>query len=552
MSVHFLDNYPKTDLGKSIKKKDGSPLQGEIWVYNQFLEINEHELLSKDTWYLKHDYDLSLHPEARGKVEGQIDFLLLTKDGLIIIEVKGGGLRVDENDCYFSYNRNSEYETQNPFKQAKEYVHSLKNLIANSNLFICRAIILPHESGFVMRGAQLIGYQHSFFSKQSYIHCDSPKAINNCFFDFISSLCNISKRHVVKNLMSTLRPEQVNRKAMSLYPSLSKAEQERIKGELFPTQTSYGYNPERINSELILNENYDIFLGLRKNKKTMIQGAPGTGKTILAQKFVADKMLKQQKGIVFCANKLIKSKLQHILLNEHQLDPENLDFRIFSGSTTAESVKSDLDFLVFDEAQEYFDKGLIDFLEVLNHKLYNPQVMILFDPEQTIVKDHKELAWYADYLISEGYTHYFFDKNHRCIQNPNISNIADLISLNRYKKIINNYPQFIIQAKGLSEKLDILDFIKNDSRFVPKEKIVLVQHNLIDEVKKYAIDFEELTETNINQLSQNIRYTTPIKYRGLENKSVYLITDDLSDKNQVELYIGSTRSMESLKIILWK
>ena len=61
----------------------------------------------------------------------------------------------------------------------------------------------------------------------------------------------------------------------------------------------------------------------------MIQGAPGTGKTILAQKFVADKMLKQQKGIVFCANKLIKSKLQHILLNEHQLDPENLDFRIF-------------------------------------------------------------------------------------------------------------------------------------------------------------------------------------------------------------------------------
>ena len=66
-------------------------------------------------------------------------------------------------------------------------------------------------------------------------------------------------------------------------------------------------------------------------------------------------------------------------------------------------MKSDLDFLVFDEAQEYFDKGLIDFLEVLNHKLYNPQVMILFDPEQTIVKDHKELAWYADYLLSKGY-----------------------------------------------------------------------------------------------------------------------------------------------------
>ena len=64
--------------------------------------------------------------------------------------------------------------------------------------------------------------------------------------------------------------------------------------------------------------------------------------------------------------------------------------------------------------------------------------------------------------------------------------------------------------------------------------------------------FEELTELNINNPSSKIRYTTPLKYRGLENKAVYLITDDFSEKNKVRNYVAVTRAMEQVKIILWK
>ena len=52
------------------------------------------------------------------------------------------------SDQYFSFNRaNPEgvYKTQNPFNQAKEYTHTLKELI-DEGVFIYRAVVLPQRS----------------------------------------------------------------------------------------------------------------------------------------------------------------------------------------------------------------------------------------------------------------------------------------------------------------------------------------------------------------------------------------------------------------------
>ena len=65
-------------------------------------------------------------------------------------------------------------------------------------------------------------------------------------------------------------------------------------------------------------------------------------------------------------------------------------------------------------------------------------------------------------------------------------------------------------------------------------------------------DLEELKESNINIPTSKIRYTTPIKYIGLENKSVYLITSDLDEKCKVQNYVAVTRAMDQVKIIIWK
>jgi superfamily II DNA/RNA helicase len=291
-----------------------------------------------------------------------------------------------------------------------------------------------------------------------------------------------------------------------------------------------------------LKENYEVLKGLSRNKNVIIQGAPGTGKTSLALKFLAENLLKQQKGIVYCANKLIKSKLEHIILNDYQLDSNNINFRIFSDVITQDSVADDVDFLIFDEAQEYFDKGLYDFIEKLNSKLVKPKILVLYDPDQAIASNLKELAWYTDFFIEIGYTHYYFDENYRCAQNKEIGEISNSLLYNEYGKIKTKYKSSLIYVEDLKQKLELLSFILNDIHFTSSEKIIVVHSNLIKDFGNIINDYynreiEELTESNINISSNKVRYTTPIKYRGLENESVYLITEDLNDSAKIQNYV---------------
>jgi hypothetical protein len=555
MPVHFIDNYAKDKLENIIVNQDGKPLFGELWVYKMFLTFNENKYLEDETWYLKHNYNLSDHPASKKKIEGQIDFILLTKYGILIIEVKGGGLRVDENDCYFSSDITGEYESQNPFIQAKEYVHTLKKYIDRS-IFIYRAIILPHEAGFVLKGPQLEGYKDIFFSKAEIDGLDE-RAKQNKFFTFINDLNRKARIRTFKKAFISLNTEDLIKKANELYPLLNVKDIKRLKSELFPVQSTYGYNPDKINAELICKENYEILKGLRRNKNLIVQGGPGTGKTALAIKYLAENLLKQQKGVVFCANKLISSRLEHIILNDYKLDTNTISFKIFTDKVTPDSVANDVDFLIFDEAQEYFEKGLYDFIEKINAKLQKPKLLVLYDPDQAIVSNLNELQWYTDFFIEMGYSHYFFDKNYRCIQNKTIAEVSNFILLNENTKIKSKYGNMLSYVGDIKSKLEKIKAIITESKFTCSEKIILVQSQLIEEFTLiindyFKSDIEEITETNINIPSNKIRYTSPIKYRGMENDSVYIITKEINDFTKIQNYVAATRAMTALNIILWK
>lgn len=555
MPVVFIDNYANQNLEKIIVNQDGKTLYGELWVYQQFLAINENMFLEDEVWHLKHNYNLSTHPASKKKVEGQIDFILLSKYGILIIEVKGGGLRVDENDCYFSSGEGKEYESQNPFVQAKEYVYTLKNYI-DSSIFVYRAIILPHEAGFILKGPQLEGYKDIFFSKADIIGLDT-RGVQNKFFAFILNLSKKARIKSLKKAFASLNSDEILKKAQELYPLLNAKEIKRLKSELFPIQSTYGYNPDKINSELICKENFEILNGLRRNRNIIVQGGPGTGKTSLAIKYLAENLLKQQKGVFFCANLLIRSRLEYIIFNDYKLDPNSISFRVYSTQVTADSISNDTDFIIFDEAQEYFEKGLYDLIEKLNVKLEKPKLLVLYDADQSVVSNLNELEWYTDFFIEMGYSHFYFDEKFRSIQNKTIAEVSNCILFNEYNKIKSKYNYFLVFVEDLKSKLEMIKAIISETKFTNSEKIILVQSQLIEEFSSIINDFfktdiEEMTEANINIPSNKIRFTSPIKYRGLENDLVCLITRELNDSTKVQNYVGATRAMLKLNIILWK
>lgn len=558
MPVHFIDNYPKNNLESKICKKDGTPLFGEIWVYKELLKFNENGFLSNETWYVKHNYNLSRHPSSEGKVEGQIDYLIVSRFGILIIEVKGGGIEVDEYDTYYSYDskdKSKRYESQNPFNQAKEYVHSLKNLI-DSNPFIYRAVIFPHESGFRLLGPQLSGYEYLFFSKKNIDAKGEGFPQNELFFNFLIGLARDARKNIILQLNPNIDKQKLAGNIWQKFPDLNKKEIERIKSELFPIQDTYGFNPDKIRNEIILEENYEILKGLRKNKKVMVQGAPGTGKTVLATKFLAENIIKQHKGIFFCANKLLKSKMEFLIFEEYKLDPNLIKFRIYYEGIKPEEIDEEIDFIIIDEAQEFFDKGIYDFIHAVDKRLKSPKWLILYDPEQTIIQDFKDIDWYTDFFMESSFVHYLFDTVWRCSQNEDISIITSLLKTSQYKKIHKDYSKFIIEVKETQDKIkeikNIIDIVKNEFF----KHVILIDSSLYDAFKEIANDYfekelEELTEANINLKNKKIRFTTPIKYRGLEAENVIIITSGFTDKTRIQNFIGATRAIYQLNFILW-
>jgi GTPase SAR1 family protein len=555
MAINFINNYPENSLKTSIKQKNGDPLFGEIWVYNQFIEFKNNDFVDKK-WYFKHDYNLSRHPGSKSKVEGQIDFLLLNENGLLVIEVKGGSIAV-ENDVYYSLKGDDKYEAQNPFVQSKEYVNTLKDLIGNPRLFVYKAIVFPHELHFELIGPQLSGYKYCFFSKRNYQAKETDYAINKVFFEFIDGLAKASRINILKELYPKWDNEKINNAIWEKYPKLKSDEIERIKRELFPNQQAYGDDPNRINEEIILKENYEILKGLRKNKKVIVQGKPGSGKTVLARKFIAEQYLMEQRGVLFCANKLVKSKLRHLLITEHQLDSNFLDFETYYKPKEKIDSKEKIDFIVFDEAQEYFDDGLFELIEYINNKFSDPKILILYDSYQTIKADFKDILFFEDFFIQSGYSHYYFDENYRCIQSKFIFEISEIVRNGVFNRLQKKYTDYIISIERLADAIKAVNSFINDSRFLSKEKVILIDSSLEKDLNKFFSDYfkkeiEELTEENINISNSKIKYTTPIRYRGLENKYVLCITNEVSEKTKRQLYIGITRAVSDLNIALWK
>ena len=206
-------------------------------------------------------------------------------------------------------------------------------------------------------------------------------------------------------------------------------------------------------------------------------------------------------------------------------------------------------FVIFDEAQEYFNEGLFELIEKFENRKDPPKFLVLYDPKQTVIYNFSDISFYTDFYIENGFSHYLFDENYRCGQNQNVITLSN--DLLNSKEIA---PDVI--ALEIVDKLRAIKEIIDETKFVKSEQIILIHSSLIADFKEiikdyFKSDLEELVDININIPTSKIRFTTPIKYRGLENKSVYLITDNLNEKAKVQNYVAVTRAMEQVKIILW-
>jgi DNA helicase IV len=576
MPVTFHPNNPIDSLERIITKEDGSPLYGEVDVYRKLWTDLSSSNLDWEVW---HDLKLPEHSDNYNyykKTSAQIDFVILSKLGVIIIEVKGGPISTMDNTFY--YGKNFEIKMkQNPFKQAEGYKFTIKDKVLNNvkSCFFCEVVAFPHVD-------------YPFESKliDSNLLWTKYKApsYNNSIEKFIVKAIEYSKAK--------------HKKHFRHYDNLSPKEYDSIKKILSPLIRDRNQKKSVNTLEWLGIQNIEILEGLYKNSRIMIEGPPGSGKTTIAKAFI-DKQ-QNKKGIYLCWNNLLMHYTKSVLEERNLTNKIEVTtfFRFFkklnpnysyseltsmSEDDFYEMVKNTIytlevednlipyDFIVIDEAQDFFDRGLDVFINKFSgfngQGLNNGNSLILYDIDQSYAISGRNVAEIAD-LMTEYYSHYKLNEVKRSAQNPDIRKLAsevlenpEIISNQAFEKDYSEIKVF--QHNSLQEvKKHILKNIltpirETDSSLIGKDCVLLIESTFLrgsykggEDLRELLIikDVEELDENNISDTANKLRYTSILKYKGLEKKNVFLVISEPNELNKYELFVGLTRAMLNVEI----
>ncbi len=499
-----------------------------------------------DEYYVFHSLKISTVVENTFH-ESETDFVIFNKRlGIICLEAKAG--QVHYENGYWLYGNGEPMHNGGPFNQAASNKWKLMKYFENHRFFsilgkckFLHAVWFPSISETDVRGMVL-----PTESDKALIMTKEALADPQPYLEKIFALELPGKKE------TSLTDAEINRILKEiLCPQFN----------VFPSVT-FESDLKKIVFHRLLEEQSGILNFLSEQKTAVINGAAGTGKTMIAVEKAQRHASAGEKVLFLCYNVQLKNYLSENYANE------NIDYYTISGlacklCNTAtpdyDKLKSKLEDLyvfdsfpyshvVIDEGQDFGmdaveETGIIEIIKsiITDVKPENASFYIFYDKLQLI--QAQKIPQY----ISDADCKLTLYRNCRNTENIATTSLAPISE--RKPKLIDGC------VKGVPAKLH---FCENDESV--KGKIDLIIDMLNGQGVKDIVILTCKTE-NTSVLSEYInngiyrnkyRFSTCRKFKGLEADAVILIdvsSDTFENENSLIYYVGTSRARLWLDII---
>lgn len=493
-----------------------------------------------DDWTVLHH--VSWQSQRNGRQgDGEADFVVLhPKRGLLVLEVKGGGIEIREGRWSTIDRRGDRHEIKNPYEQATASKHALLGWLKEHGLAgrirIGHAVAFPHMAKLPNVGPA--GPSAISFTKPDLDNI--VFMIDQCFNHW--GLEAKLAVHDVKKLVGLLAP------TVSITPNLA------------------GKTAEAEHDLLLFTaEQVEAFAGLRASRGGLILGGAGTGKTLLAIARAQQLAKDDFRTLLVCYNELLGADLAR-----RTAAPPALTAGTFHSICLAEAAKARLplpgqkdatwwerqapellieacaitetsfDAVVVDEAQD-FSPLWLDALRCLIATGKDAPFFEFADPRQDI--------WARDW--SRDSRHPFVFELTRNMRNtrPIAERVAATILITCKDRGVTG-PQPIWSAtEGAPRESDVIAAVEPllDEGFTPADIVVLCED---------AAFANRLRERSIGPYSfgrwgsRGLPVESIARFKGLDTSAVVLVlAENKGPTNQAQAYVGMSRARSLLVVV---
>lgn len=324
------------------------------------------------------------------EIDGEADFVVAHPDmGVLVIEVKGGRIRIDENNNWRSTDRHGiTYNIKNPVAQARNGKHQLLKKLKDANrirdrwITMRHGVILPDVSG-----------------ERRILRPDMPPEI----FAFSEDLEDLAEWVTARFKSAN---ENQDGREMPLGIDGVAALQDLLARPIeFRMPVRVNVEQDLRTIKLLSDEQYWTIRSLDDNRRMKISGAAGTGKTLLAVHKSLLLAEQEKRVLLLCFNRALSIHLKRMVgeaplisvFSFHQFFASCLKAaglgvpthdREYTSEMLLEAVVrtglEDFDAVIIDEGQDFRS----DWLAMVEMLLRNPTssvFYVFYDPNQNVM-----------------------------------------------------------------------------------------------------------------------------------------------------------------------